>query len=168
MRTPINFKAWIEEHREQLRPPVGNQVIWNDSEFIVMVVGGPNIRKDYHVNQGEEFFHQLEGDITLKIVENGRAKDIIIREGEIFLLPPRVPHSPRRSSNTVGLVMERQRRPGELDCFLWFCGHCGAKLYEEFIVLKDIVKDLPPLFDRFYGDAKRTTCGGCGTIEHRP
>src|SRR4051812_29176832 len=105
----INFKRWIDEHRHLLKPPVGNAQVWEDREFLVTVVGGPNARKDYHINEGEEFFYQLEGDITLKVMDQGQAEDIPIREGEIFLLPPSVPHSPQRPAGTVGLVLERKR-----------------------------------------------------------
>ncbi|HIC74606.1 MAG TPA: 3-hydroxyanthranilate 3,4-dioxygenase, partial [Candidatus Marinimicrobia bacterium] len=103
MIQPINFKQWIEDNRKLLKPPVGNKCIYEDAEFIIMVVGGPNARKDYHFEEGEEFFYQIEGDITLKVIDNGEPKDIPIREGEIFLLPPRMPHSPQRPANTVGL-----------------------------------------------------------------
>jgi 3-hydroxyanthranilate 3,4-dioxygenase len=106
---PINLKTWIEEHRSLLKPPVGNKMIWQDSEFMVMAVGGPNQRKDFHVEDGEEFFFQVEGDIVLRIIENGQVREIPIREGEMFLLPPNIPHSPQRPANTVGLVIERRR-----------------------------------------------------------
>jgi len=91
---PLNLKAWIDEHRELLKPPVGNKMVWRDSELLVMVVGRPNQRKDFHVEEGEEFFYQIEGDIVVRVMENGKPRDIPVREGEIFLLPPRVPHSP--------------------------------------------------------------------------
>ena len=165
---PINFKKWIDEHRHLLKPPVGNQVVYQDSEFIIMVVGGPNSRRDYHVNQGEEFFYQIEGNITLKVLEQGEHKDIQIREGEIFLLPGNVPHSPRRPGNTVGLVIERQRHSNELDGFQWYCENCGQKLYEEFEHVTDIVAQLPPIFDRFYGNTEHCTCTECGEIARRP
>src|ERR1700750_861871 len=127
---PINFKKWIDENRHLLKPPVGNQVVYKpDQDFIVMVVGGPNARKDYHYNEGEEFFYQLEGDITLKIIDEGVPQSITIREGEIFLRPRRTPHLPQRPANTIGLVMETYRKPGEKDGFLWFCENCGHKLY---------------------------------------
>ena len=112
MLLPINFKEWINEHRHLLKPPVGNQVVYQDTEFIIMVVGGPNIRKDYHINKGEEFFYQLEGNMILRIREKGKPKDIPINEGEIFLLSPNIPHSPQRFENTVGLVVERKRHEG--------------------------------------------------------
>ncbi len=105
----LNFKRWIDEHRHLLKPPVGNQQIWADREFMVTVVGGPNARADFHINQGEEFFYQLEGDIVLRCMEDGKPVDVPIREGEIFLLPARVPHSPQRPAGTVGLVLERKR-----------------------------------------------------------
>src|SRR4051812_38006064 len=108
---PINFKRWIEEHRHLLKPPVGNQQIWEDREFMVTVVGGPNARADFHINEGEEFFYQVEGDIVLKVMDGTKVTDIPIREGDIFLLPPRVPHSPQRPAGTVGLVLERKRLP---------------------------------------------------------
>src|SRR4051812_26003977 len=132
---PINFKQWIDEHRHLLKPPVGNQQVYEDAEFIIMVVGGPNARKDYHYDEGEEFFYQLEGDISVHIMEDGKPKELKIREGDIFLLPPRVPHNPIRPVNTVGLVIERKRRPGEKDGLLWFCEKCHNKLYEEYFEL---------------------------------
>ena len=164
----INLKRWIDENRQWLKPPVGNKLVFEDAEFIVMVVGGPNARKDYHVDEGEEFFYQVEGDIVLKVVENGVPKDIPIRQGEIFLLPPLVPHSPQRPAATVGLVIERKRAEGELDGFQWYCEQCGNKLYEEFVPITDIVKQLPPIFERFYGDERNSVCKQCGTRMERP
>ncbi|MEX2568914.1 MAG: 3-hydroxyanthranilate 3,4-dioxygenase [Cyclobacteriaceae bacterium] len=162
---PINFPKWIEENRHLLKPPIGNQQMYKENEdFIVMVVGGPNARKDYHYNEGEEFFYQVEGDITLKVVDDGHMKDIPIREGEVFLLPPRTPHSPRRPADTVGLVIERYRKPGEKDGFLWFCENCGHKLYEEYEAITDIVNQLPPIMDRFWANPQHYTCEKCGTV----
>jgi 3-hydroxyanthranilate 3,4-dioxygenase len=160
---PINFKRWIDEHRSMLKPPVGNQQIWEDREFMITVVGGPNSRTDFHINEGEEFFYQLEGDIVLRVINDGVHQDIHIREGDIFLLPPRVPHSPQRPAGTVGLVIERQRRPQEKDGLVWYCPKCGEKLYEEFFHLTNLVTQLPPVFDRFYGNATHSTCQKCGT-----
>ncbi|MBD8488618.1 3-hydroxyanthranilate 3,4-dioxygenase [Echinicola sp. CAU 1574] len=161
---PFSFKKWIDENRHLLKPPVGNQQVYKGNEdFIVMVVGGPNSRKDYHYNEGEEFFFQLEGDIVLKVIEDGKPVDIEIKEGEIFLLPPKVPHSPRRPANTVGLVMERYRREGEQDGFIWHCENCGNKLYEEYAEVTDIVNQLPPIMERFWSNPAHTTCDTCGT-----
>jgi 3-hydroxyanthranilate 3,4-dioxygenase len=127
-----------------------------------MVVGGPNSRTDFHIDESEEFFYQLEGDINLRIIEDGKPRDLPIREGDIFLLPPRVPHSPQRPAGTVGLVIERKRQPQELDGFAWYCPQCDTKLYEEFLHVSNIVTQLPPVFDRFYGNAEHCTCKKCG------
>ena len=166
--SPINFQGWIDANRHLLKPPVGNKLIWEDREFIVMVVGGPNSRTDYHVNSGEEFFHQIEGDIILKVFDEGRIQEIPIKAGEIFLLPPNVPHSPRRPAGTVGLVVERKRTEGEQDGFIWFCENCNQKLYEEHFTLTDIVKQFPPIFERFYNSADNSTCKACGTRQLKP
>jgi 3-hydroxyanthranilate 3,4-dioxygenase len=132
-----------------------------------MVVGS-NTRKDYHVNEGEEFFYQVEGDIVLKVHDAGKIVDIPIRQGEIFLLPPRVPHSPRRPANTVGLVIERKRDAGQMDGFQWYCENCGEMLHEEFAHITNIVSQLPPIFERFYGDEAKRVCRKCGTRASDP
>jgi 3-hydroxyanthranilate 3,4-dioxygenase len=164
----FNFKRWIDEHRHLLKPPVGNKQVFTDSEFIIMVVGGPNSRKDFHVDPGEEFFYQLEGGITLKTIQDGKGVDVPIGEGEIFLLPANMPHSPRRPANTVGLVIERVRRPGERDGFQWYCENCDTKLYEEFVEITNIETQLPPVFDRFFGNPAHLTCRKCGTVMEKP
>ena len=161
---PINLKKWIDENREFLKPPVCNKVVYEDTEFIIMIVGGPNSRKDYHVDEGEEFFYQLEGDMVLRIMEDNKPQDIRISEGEIFLLPPMVSHSPQRFSNTVGLVIERKRNKDELDGFQWYCENCNSLIYEKFVVLTDIVKQLPPIFDAFWNDEDLRKCKKCSKI----
>lgn len=167
MIPPINFKQWIEENRHLMKPPVGNKCVY-DGDFIVMVVGGPNSRKDYHFQEGPEFFYQVEGDIEVGIIEDGKQTIVPIKEGEIYYVPSRVPHSPRRPANTVGLVIERKRNEGELDGFQWYCENCGQKLYEEFFKLENIVDQLPPILNRFYGDESKRTCKNCGTVMEPP
>lgn len=168
----FNFKQWIDEHRDLLKPPVGNKCVYDDAQdFIVMVVGGPNTRKDYHYNEGEEFFYQIEGDIVLKTIQDGKPVDVPIREGEIFLLPPKVPHSPQRPANTVGLVIERTRDQNENDGCMWFCENCGEKLYEEYFHLdkpSDIVHKLRALMEKFYGSEELRTCKKCGSVLEVP
>jgi 3-hydroxyanthranilate 3,4-dioxygenase len=161
---PINFKKWIDENRGLLKPPVCNKVVYEDTEFLIMVVGGPNARKDYHVDEGEEFFYQLEGNMVLKIMSGGNPENIKINEGEIFLLPPKIPHSPQRFENTIGLVIERKRRKNELDGFQWYCDKCHTLLYEKNFPLTDIVKQLPPIFDAFWNNITSRTCSKCGEI----
>ena len=164
----FNFKEWIDENRHLLKPPVGNKCVWDDGEYIVMVVGGPNARKDYHLNQTPEFFYQVEGDITLRVIDEGEPKDIDIKEGEIYLLPSNVPHSPQRGPNTVGLVIEQKRAPGMEDGLAWFCENCNDELYREPFMLKDIVSDLPVIFDKFYSDEDLRTCKSCGAVMQPP
>ena len=165
---PINFKKWVEENRHLLKPPVGNQVIYKDTETIVMVVGGPNNRKDFHYNEGEEFFYQLEGDMQLPIIEDGKKRVVDIKEGEIFLLPPKVPHSPQRKANTLGLVIERKRADGEIDSCMWFCENCDNLLYKADFKLNDIVEQLPKLMQSFYDDLELRTCKKCGSVMEPP
>lgn len=161
---PFKLLDWIDDHREHLKPPVCNKAMFDQGDFIVQVVGGPNARTDYHFDEGPELFYQVEGEMLLKTVQDGQFVDIPIGEGDIFLLPPRVPHSPQRFPNTVGIVVERARAPHELDGFMWFCPKCANKLHEEYLHVSDIVKDLPPVFDRFYGSVAARTCQRCGNV----
>ncbi len=168
IQAAFNLKNWINENRDKLKPPVGNQCVYTDAKnFIVMIVGGPNARKDYHFNESEELYFQLEGNITLKIIDEGTPRDIAINEGDMFLLPPNTPHSPQRGEGTVGLVIEKVREE-EKDGFLWFCENCGNKLYEEYLPISDIVKQLPPVMDGFYKDENKRTCTKCGTVMSAP
>ena len=163
----LNFKRWIDENRHLLKPPVGNKRVFQDGDFVIMVVGGPNARKDYHVDPGEEFFYQLEGDMVLKTMQDGRPVDVPIRQGDILLLPSNVPHSPQRGANTVGLVVERRRRPGERDGFQWYCENCHNLLYQEFFELTRIETQFPPIFERFFAERAKRTCAKCGTVLER-
>lgn len=163
----FSFKKWIDENRHLLKPPVGNKVVWKDREFIVMVVGGPNERTDYHVNQSEEFFYQLEGAMTLKVrTPQGEFKDIRMQAGDIYLLPPNTPHSPQREAGSVGLVIERRRREGEIDGLQWYCEKCGTKLYEEFFPLTNIETEFPAVFERYY-NSPNVKCSNCGHLNGR-
>jgi 3-hydroxyanthranilate 3,4-dioxygenase len=161
---PFKLLDWIDDNREHLKPPVCNKQMFEAGDFIVQVVGGPNSRTDYHVDEGPELFYQVEGEMLLKTVQDGEFVEIPIGEGDIFLLPPRVPHSPQRFRDTVGIVVERARTPQELDGFLWFCPRCANKLHEEYLHVSDIVNDLPPVFERFYSNATARTCKRCGAV----
>ena len=159
---------WIDENKHLLKPPVNNKVVYQDTEFIIMVVGGPNSRKDYHFNESEEFFYQLEGDVEVQIQENGKAVTVPIKKGEIFLLPPKVPHNTRRFKDTIGLVIERKRRENEKDGLLWFCEKCNNKLYEEYFMLTDIANQFQAIFKKFYNDKDLCTCKSCNHIMEAP
>jgi 3-hydroxyanthranilate 3,4-dioxygenase len=165
---PFNLQRWIDENRHLLKPPVGNKLLFEDGAFIVMAVGGPNSRKDFHHDPGAELFFQVEGDIVLKTVQDGRPVDVAIRAGELFLLPPEVPHSPQRPAGTVGIVVERRRSEDELDGFSWYCENCGNQLYMERVAVRNIVTQLPEIFARFYGSAQLRTCSVCGTSMQAP
>lgn len=166
MKAPFNLFKWIEENRDILKPPVGNKNLYKEAgDYIVMIVGGPNARKDYHYNESEELFFQLEGDVLVKIQEDGQSKDVTIREGEMFLLPAKVPHSPIRGENTVGLVIERVRKGTELmDGLMWFCENCNAPLKTYKFKLENIEKDFLPRFREFYSSEENRTCSKCGTV----
>lgn len=166
MKAPFNLFKWIEENRDLLKPPVGNKNLYKEAgDFIVMIVGGPNARKDYHYNESEELFFQLEGDILVKIQEDGKSKDVHIKEGEMFLLPGNVPHSPIRGENTVGLVIERVRKGTDLmDGLMWFCDNCNHPLKTYKFKLENIEKDFLPRFKEFYSSKENRTCDKCGTV----
>jgi len=169
VQRPFNLNKWIDENRHLLKPPVGNQSVYKDAgDFIVMVVGGPNSRKDFHYNESEELFYQLEGDVNVRIQEDGKIVTIPIKQGDMFLLPGKTPHSPQRGPGTIGLVIEKKRDSKEMDGFMWFCENCDHKLYEQFLNVSDIVAQLPPLMESFYSDEHKRTCKNCGTVMQPP
>jgi len=173
---PFNLQNWIQENRHLLKPPVGNQVVYKgNKDFMVMVVGGPNTRKDFHINNGEELFYQLEGQIELKvIIEDSEItgtkaqSSIFLKAGDMFLLPPNIPHSPRRGPNTIGLVIERYRNPAEKDGFEWYCEKCENLLHHVEIPVSDIVTQLPVVMEQFFSSENLKTCKKCGILLERP
>lgn len=162
---PLNFPRWLDEHADRLRPPVGNQQIWANADFLVTVVGGPNQRSDYHDDPLEEFFHQFKGNAYLNIMDRGKVERVDLKEGDIFLMPPHVRHSPQRpEGDSRCLVIERQRPEGLLDGFEWYCLTCGELLHRVEVQLKSIVDDLPPLFEAFYRSEALRRCKHCGAV----
>ena len=166
LRMPFNLSKWIEENRDLLKPPVGNKNLYVEAgDFIVMIVGGPNARKDYHYNETEEWFFQVEGDINVRVQVDGKPLDVPIKEGEMFLLPSKTPHSPMRGENTVGIVIERVRLGTDCnDGLMWFCDECNNKLHESYFPLENIEKDFLPRFKEFYRSKKLRTCNNCGSV----
>jgi 3-hydroxyanthranilate 3,4-dioxygenase len=164
--TPLNLNTWIDKVRDKLRPPVGNQQIWPNADLITMVVGSPNERTDFHDDPFEEFFYQLKGDAFLLIVDRGKYERVNLREGDVFLLPAHVRHSPQRpGENTLCLIVERSRPAGALDGFEWYCAGCGSLVHRIECQLSSIVSDLPKLYNQFYEtDAAARTCRQCGTV----
>ncbi|MDT8347580.1 MAG: 3-hydroxyanthranilate 3,4-dioxygenase [Flavobacteriaceae bacterium] len=163
---PFNLQEWIKENRKDLKPPVANRNLYKDAgDYIVMIVAGPNARKDYHYNQTEELFYQLEGHIEVHIQEDGQKKSLNLGPGDMYLHPAEIPHSPVRHPNSIGLVIERKRAgKGFTDGLLWFCDNCNHKIHEVYFELKDIEKDFLPHFKDFYNSAEKRTCEQCGHL----
>jgi len=165
----FNLRRWIDDHRNLLRPPVGAEMIWKDSQFMVMIIGGPNSRRDFHINPGDEFFYQLEGNIVLEYIDSaGKRQRETIREGDVLLLPARTPHSPQRPGNTVGLVVERLREPSEAESYAWHCERCDRKLYELVRGEGDLLQDLRRVAAEFNASESLRTCKACGYVQPVP
>ena len=166
IRDAFNFNKWLEEHRHELVPPVGNKNLYHESDdYIVMVVAGPNARKDYHYNETEEWFFQLEGHITVRIQEDGKPREVHLGPGDMFLCPSKTPHSPVREAGSVGLVLERKRAGrGFTDGLMWFCESCNHSLHAAYFELNNIEQDFLPHFREFYGSETLRTCGECGHV----
>lgn len=165
VKRPFNLQKWIDENRDLLKPPVGNKNLYPEgTDYIVMIVGGPNARKDYHYNETEELFYQLEGEITVRIQEDGKAVDIPLKAGDMYLHPAKVPHSPMRSEGSIGLVIERVRKPEHTDGLMWFCDNCNNKLHDTYFKLTNIEKNFLPRFREFYGSEELRTCNSCGHV----
>ena len=163
---PFNLAEWIDANRAQLKPPVGNRNLYKEADdYIVMVVAGPNARKDYHYNETEELFYQLEGHIEIHVQEKGAKRTLKLGPGDMYLHPSKVPHSPERHAGSIGLVVERRREHLDLkDGLLWFCDQCNHKLHEVYFTLNDIEKDFLPHFESFYNSEELRTCDRCGTV----
>ncbi len=163
---PFNLNKWVDENRELLKPPVGNKNLYTESDdYIVMIVAGPNARKDYHYNETEELFYQLEGQITVKVQDEGKAVSMDLGPGDMFLCSAGTPHSPIRKEGSIGLVVERKRKGTPMkDGLMWFCDKCNNKLHETYFPLEDIEKDFIPRFKEFYGSEELRTCNNCGHV----
>lgn len=161
---PLNFQRWLGDNAHLLQPPVNNQQIWKDGDFMITVVGGPNQRSDFHDDPIEEFFYQFKGNAFLLLWDRGRYERVDLREGDMFLMAPHVHHSPQRPEpGSLCLVIERQRPAGQTDALQWSCASCGTLIKRYEMQLESIVADLPPVYERFYAtsDAERR-CPQCG------
>ena len=162
---PFNLQKWIDENRDDLKPPVGNRNLYKDAgDYIVMIVAGPNASKDYHYNETEELFYQIEGDIIVRIQVDGKPVDVPINEGEMFLLPAKVPHSPIRADKSIGLVVELKRDTNMKDGLMWFCDNCNTKLHDTYFQLKNVEKDFQPRFREYYNSEEKRTCPECNSV----
>jgi 3-hydroxyanthranilate 3,4-dioxygenase len=162
---PFALDAWLDKNRDQLKPPVSNKLLFEEPGMIAQIIGGPNTRVDFHDDPVQEFFYQLKGDMILKVVEDGDIKDVRIREGDVFMLPAHVPHSPQRPvPGSIGLVVESPRMAGMYDGFEWYCFECKTRVHRVEVPLNNIVTDLPPLYEAFHQDEAARTCKNCGTL----
>lgn len=166
IQAPFNLTSWIEENRDLLKPPVGNKNLYKDAgDYIVMIVAGPNARKDYHYNETEELFYQLEGHIEIHIQDGGKKRTMKLGPGDMYLHPGKVPHSPVRLKDSIGLVIERKRTDANVvDGLLWFCDNCNHKLHETYFKLDNIENDFLPRFREYYSNQEMRTCENCGTV----
>jgi len=162
----LDFNEWLAQHGPHLKPPVGNKEVFpGQQDFIVMVVGGPNQRTDFHVDPYEEVFYQLKGSMHVDVQTPEGRRSVVIGPGEMWVLPRNVPHSPQRpEAGSLGLVFERPREPGVLEHFQWYCPQCNALVHDVELQVTDIVADLPPVFDAFYSDESARTCPECSTV----
>ncbi|XP_067681901.1 3-hydroxyanthranilate 3,4-dioxygenase-like [Haliotis asinina] len=164
---------WLEENKQFFLPPVCNKMMHKDGQLKVFYVGGPNQRKDYHIEEGEELFYMLKGDMCLKVVEKGVHRDVHIRQGEIFLLPGRIAHSPQRQENTVGLVIERERFQEEKDGLRYYVEDEGKptlqSLYEQWFYCEDLGTQLGPVIKAYFASEQHKTGRPLpGTIPENP
>jgi len=161
----FNLWRWIEENRHAFEPPVGNKVIWEDSQFTAMIIRGPNARRDFHVDPSDEIFYMLRGDMVLEYIEDGQRREQIIREGELLLVPALVPHSPHRPADTWGLVVEVKRTPDQRESLLWFCDRCDAPLHAVAMYVGDIERELKAAIESFDASVDLRTCRRCGLVQ---
>jgi 3-hydroxyanthranilate 3,4-dioxygenase len=157
--------TWIEQNRDAFEPPVGNKVIWDDSQFTAMIIRGPNARRDFHVDPSDEIFYMLEGDMVLEYMDQGRRQQRVIRKGGMMLVPALTPHSPHRPAGTWGLVIEIKRPPGQLESLQWFCEGCDTLLHEVTMHVADIEQELKAAIESFDASLERRTCRACGHVQ---
>jgi 3-hydroxyanthranilate 3,4-dioxygenase len=165
---PVQLAAWVAENRHLMKPPVGNKYLYSGKDFFVMIIAGPNARNDFHMTDSEEFFIQIKGDIVVRIRDTDGIKDVPVREGETYFIPPNVPHSPQRGPNTIGLVVERRRPETEPEHLMFFCEKCNELVYDKVFCCKDIVQHFAAAMEEFWADTKLSTCKKCGTRVMKP
>ena len=156
----IHVDKWLASNAASFVPPVCNKLMYGDgTQHKVMFVGGPNVRKDYHLNEGEEMFYMIKGSMLLKVMEKGKPKDIRISEGQLFMLPGGVPHSPNRpEADSMGLVVERERIPSETDGVRWYVDESNETiLYERWFHCTDLGTQLAPVIKGYFASEAHET-----------
>jgi 3-hydroxyanthranilate 3,4-dioxygenase len=161
-----HLKKWVAENHDYFNPPFRtNRLLVHHKDFLVMILRGPNTRLDFHIEPGDEFFYQVEGDMELHLKPEGERRQVVtIREGEIFVSPGGLAHSPRRFENTWGLVIERRRRPGEKEEFAWFCEKCDELVLSRVMDPDNIPAQVSQVYQEFNDNEKLRTCRACGYV----
>ena len=162
----FHLKRWVEENKSYFNPPFRtNRLLVHHKDFLVMILRGPNTRLDFHIEPGDEFFYQVEGDMDLHLKPEGERRQIVtIKEGEIFVCPGGLAHSPRRYENTWGLVIERKRRDEEKEEFAWFCEKCDELVLTRVVDQGNILSQVSAVYGEFNGSEKLRTCLACGYV----
>lgn len=161
----LDLAKTIEENKDLLKPPVNNKVLWEDSEFIVMLIGGPNRRRDFHIDPSDEFFYQIKGNCYVEcITEDGKREVVTVKPGEMFMLPAWVPHSPHRVADSYGIVIERKRKEGELEHLVWFCDKCNHEMHRVTVQMVNIETQIKEAIEQFNGSEELRTCDNCGYV----
>ncbi|KAK3942185.1 3-hydroxyanthranilic acid dioxygenase [Diplogelasinospora grovesii] len=163
LAAPLNLPKWLEENGHLLKPPINNYCVYNE-DVTVMIVGGPNARTDYHINQTPEWFYQYKGAMMLKVVDEGNFRDIIIREGEMFLLPGNTPHNPVRFADTVGIVIEQKRPENSVDRMRWYCQNCKEIVHEAAFHCTDLGTQIKDAVNAFKSNEEQRKCKKCGEV----
>jgi len=166
---PLDLKAWIDEHRHLLAPPVGNAMVWKDSDFQVMVIGGPKPAERLS-RRSERGALLPSSRATLSSASSRTANAGTSRSARARCCcsRPSSPTAPSRGSGTIGLVIERQRKPGETEALRWYCDRCGKVLHEATLRVTDLGVQLKPVIESFYADESLRTCKKCGAVLQPP
>jgi 3-hydroxyanthranilate 3,4-dioxygenase len=157
----FNLQKWIDANRGDWGQ---RRVIWQDSDFIAFVTRGPNRRKDYHINPGDEIFYQLEGELNLHYLKDTQHEVAVLKAGDVFLMPKHTPHSPRRADGSWTYVVERTRSNQEIDRFIWPCEKCGNQLYATEVRFDDPSDAVNVATAALKADPKLATCKKCGEV----
>jgi 3-hydroxyanthranilate 3,4-dioxygenase len=145
-------------------------VLWQEAESLAFVARGRDYRSEFHINPADELMYQVKGTMQLHYrTPDGKEEVAVLDEGAVIFTPAGTPHSPRFPSDAYALIVERKRRPGEIDRFQWFCARCDNLLHEEEFVVADYRDDpVSQAYRNFYTSLAARTCARCGEVMAKP